>query len=117
MSRKPTYEQVRVLRAFYTWHPDFLVDDETHYQVLPTGKWIAEWTIRRKHRDEYEHYIARCSSEHEAKELISRWDAYGQETTPWRDVHKSDPIFTFGKLKAVISTKNSSWSRFYEEED
>lgn len=107
MSRKPAYMQVRVLRAFYTWHPDFLVDDELHYQVLPTGKWIAEWTIRRKDCDYYEHYIAQCTSEHEAKNLIDLLESYSLGDSPWRVVHKSDTVFTYGKLKSVLSRYNT----------
>jgi hypothetical protein len=105
MSKSKDFRKVKVVRAYYTYHPDFVETDGVGYKVLPTGNWVAEWTIKEEHNPVLEHYSVKCTSEEQAKSLIEKIQGCHEEDSPWCLARQKDEIFN--------GTKTNLWTSLF----
>lgn len=103
MPNKPRNATIRIARAFYVYHPDFRVNQDGSYTVLPTGKWSVEWTIYYQDKVSIEHYCVYCRTEEKAKKLYDKIMQVHGEDTPWIRVSLKSKIFQ-GVKKIILSS-------------
>lgn len=99
----PKKRIIKIVNSFYTYHPDFVQHDDGLYEELPTGWWIAEWTVQEQDNLIQEHYTAKFTTEQQADAFLDEITSsfWGAEL-PYKSVLLTDPIFTAGKLVAKI---------------
>ena len=51
-----TKREIKVVKAFYLYHPDFINLGDGKYETLKTGRWITEWQVKEKNNPILEHY-------------------------------------------------------------
>lgn len=105
MSKPKDFRKVKVVRAYYTYHPDFVETDGVGYKVLSTGNWVAEWTIKEEYNPVFEHYSVKCDSEQQAKDLIEKIQGCHEEDSPWYVARPTDEIFN--------GAKTNMWSSLF----
>lgn len=106
MHDQPDYSNIKVTKVFYTFHPDFVVDDDGKYTILDTGKYGVEWDIRYSIGNISEHYITFCDTEEEAKQIQRKIMMKHEETSPWICLPKEDEVFSSGTLvKTTVINK------------
>lgn len=64
--------KVKITKAYYTWHPNFIDNHDGTYEISNGGNWVVEWDVKSK-PDRYhtKHNTAICDSEKMAKRLLN----------------------------------------------
>ena len=101
---------VKILRAFYTYHPDFSCDGEGSYTILPTGRYIAEWIVKEFREPEIKHYTKVFQSEVEARDFIEDMCQKYGEYCEYKTVPLQDDMFTAGKLTTILDQRKTPWN-------
>lgn len=114
-----TKREIKVVKAFYLYHPDFINLGDGKYETLKTGRWITEWQVKERNNPILEHYKATYATEEDAKEAlnkISKTGGINGDFVPWEKVDADDPIFTLGKLFCFIDPRKN-FSVFYPRDE
>ena len=95
MSRATTIN-VKIQKIFYTYHPDFVQDDNEPrgYRILETGRWVVEWGVRFGKSGALPsglyQFTADCDTEEDALQFVSMLRRNQAENSPWSIVPKDD---------------------------
>lgn len=91
--------KIRVTRAYYTWHPDFVDHGDGTYDVGRTGRWIVEWDLKIANNNWVgQHHTAECSTEKLAERLISQLMRWHYKGLPYGEVESNDLVFKNGRF-------------------
>lgn len=94
---------IKVLKTFCTYHPKFTTNKDGNIEILPTGYYGVEWTIKEDGNPNYEHYIAKFKKKERADELLEKLGPFYGALLPYKGIKKTHPIFTAGKLVCYIT--------------
>lgn len=93
---------IKVLKTFCTFHPDFKIKDNGEIEILSTGYYGVEWTVKEDGNSNCEHYVAKFKKKERADELLAKLGPFYGALLPYKGVEKTSPIFTAGKLVNYI---------------
>ena len=98
----PKKLMIKLVNPFYTYHPDFVQHDDGTYEELPTGSWVAEWTIQEHGDPIQKHYVAKFTTEDDAAKCLKTIadSCYGDSLYKWTT--PSSPVFKLGTLTTKV---------------
>lgn len=105
MPRTKTKRTIKVVKSFYTFHPDFILEMDGTPHALDSGYWAAEWTVKELNNHILEHYMAKFETEEQAKELLKKIGDITGFFSLYKTVSADCDIFTAGEFIAFVDPR------------
>jgi hypothetical protein len=102
MSNQPRKRTVKIVNVSVSYHPDFNINPDGTPQILPTGYWGVEWTVKEFGVKICEHYLAKFDNKKEAEMFQDKLGGICWFFCPYKEVPVDNEIFTHGELIACV---------------